>query len=102
MAMTDRAISFNDQSIQENHHCSAVFAGMARDGGINILSSLGTDASREVRRLVILMTLGTDMKRHFQHFQVWRDAPCAPRDFVCSPHGDDDRDSAARRRRHRG
>lgn len=70
MAMTDRAIAFNDQSIQENHHCSVVFAGMARDGGINILGALSADAAREVRRLMIMMTLGTDMKRHFQHFQV--------------------------------
>ena len=71
-AGTSRALLFNDQSVQENYHCMTVFTRMSKDSSINILSSLDPAQAKEVRRLVILMTLGTDMKNHFKHFQEFK------------------------------
>ena len=71
-AVTDRALTFNDQSVQENYHCMNILRRMARDGSVNILRTLEPAQAREVRRLLILMTLGTDMKHHFKHVQDFK------------------------------
>ena len=71
-AVTDRALTFNDQSVQENYHCMTIFTNMAKEPSINILADLDPKQAREVRRLMILMTLGTDMKSHFKHFQDFK------------------------------
>jgi hypothetical protein len=73
-AATDRALAFNDQSIQENFHLSTVFAHMAADPALNLLAALGPQRAREVRRLAILAILATDMKGHFQHVHEFRSA----------------------------
>jgi hypothetical protein len=71
-ALTDRALLFNDQSVQENYHCMSIFTAMAKDPAINVLGALDPAKAKEVRRLIILMTLGTDMKSHFKHFQDFK------------------------------
>ena len=71
-ALTDRALAFNDQSVQENYHLMTVFTRMAGDSRVNILGALKPDVAREVRRLMIHMTLATDMKAHFKHFQDFK------------------------------
>ena len=71
-AQTARALDFNDQSVQENYHLRAVFTRMAADARVDLLAALRPDAAREVRRLVILCTLATDMTGHFKHLQDFR------------------------------
>jgi hypothetical protein len=68
-ALTERALTFNDQSVQENYHCMTILTSMAKDSRIDILHALGPAQAKEVRRLLILLTLGTDMKHHFKHVQ---------------------------------
>ena len=72
-ALTDRALAFNDQSVQEHYHCASVLTRTARDATVNLLAALDPAQAREARRLVILITLATDMKHHGKHthdFQV--------------------------------
>ena len=38
-AVTDRALTFNDHSIQENFHCMAVFSSMAQDPRLGLAST---------------------------------------------------------------
>ncbi len=71
-AVTDRALLFNDQSVQENYHCMSIFTAMAKDPAIDLLGTLNPAKAKEVRRLMILMTLATDMKSHFKHFQDFK------------------------------
>jgi hypothetical protein len=63
--LTDRALSFNDQSIQENFHVWKIFSKMAEDQEINIFQTLSADQFVELRRLLIMMILSTDMSKHF-------------------------------------
>jgi len=65
-ALTDRALKFNDQSIQENFHLSMLFSAMKDDvKDINILKGFTADEYVEIRRMIISMVLSTDMSRHF-------------------------------------
>ncbi|XP_063150028.1 dual specificity calcium/calmodulin-dependent 3',5'-cyclic nucleotide phosphodiesterase 1B isoform X1 [Candoia aspera] len=62
---SDTAILYNDRSVLENHHISAVFR-MMQDEEMNILVNLTKDEFVELRSLVIEMVLATDMSCHFQ------------------------------------
>ncbi|XP_038235131.1 calcium/calmodulin-dependent 3',5'-cyclic nucleotide phosphodiesterase 1B isoform X2 [Dermochelys coriacea] len=62
---SDCAILYNDRSVLENHHISAVFRMMQEDE-MNIFINLAKDEFVELRSLVIEMVLATDMSCHFQ------------------------------------
>ncbi|XP_006131197.2 dual specificity calcium/calmodulin-dependent 3',5'-cyclic nucleotide phosphodiesterase 1B isoform X2 [Pelodiscus sinensis] len=62
---SDCAILYNDRSVLENHHISAVFR-MMQDDEMNIFINLAKDEFGELRSLVIEMVLATDMSCHFQ------------------------------------
>lgn len=62
-ALTELAITYNDVSPLENHHCASLFA-ILRKPELNILSSLSVADFKEVRRLVITSILATDMGKH--------------------------------------
>nr|XP_060619789.1 dual specificity calcium/calmodulin-dependent 3',5'-cyclic nucleotide phosphodiesterase 1B isoform X1 [Anolis sagrei ordinatus] len=62
---SDTAILYNDRSVLENHHISAVFR-MMQDDEMNVLVNLNKDEFTELRSLVIEMVLATDMSCHFQ------------------------------------
>ncbi|NXS75843.1 PDE1B phosphodiesterase, partial [Pandion haliaetus] len=62
---SDCAILYNDRSVLENHHISAVFR-MMQDDEMNIFVNLTKDEFVELRALVIEMVLATDMSCHFQ------------------------------------
>ncbi|KAI6062523.1 Calcium/calmodulin-dependent 3',5'-cyclic nucleotide phosphodiesterase 1B [Aix galericulata] len=62
---SDCAILYNDRSVLENHHISAVFR-MMQDEEMNIFVNLTKDEFAELRALVIEMVLATDMSCHFQ------------------------------------
>jgi len=71
-AATERALAFNDQSVQENYHLSTVLSRMARDPSVDIFANLAQAQAREARRLIIHMILGTDMKGHFKCVQGFK------------------------------
>ncbi|XP_077185384.1 dual specificity calcium/calmodulin-dependent 3',5'-cyclic nucleotide phosphodiesterase 1B isoform X2 [Paroedura picta] len=66
---SDTAILYNDRSVLENHHISAVFRMMQEDE-MNILVNLNKDEFMELRSLVIEMVLATDMSCHFQQVKT--------------------------------
>eukprot|EP00002_Diphylleia_rotans_P020520 TRINITY_DN397_c0_g1_i2.p1 TRINITY_DN397_c0_g1~~TRINITY_DN397_c0_g1_i2.p1 ORF type:complete len:959 (-),score=216.41 TRINITY_DN397_c0_g1_i2:124-3000(-) len=61
----DVALTYNDQSVLENHHCYKAFV-ILRESGCNIAKSLTTNEMKEFRRIVISSILNTDMARHFE------------------------------------
>jgi len=63
--VTERAISFNDQSIQENFHAKNIFSQMSQVPEINIFQHFNANQHREMRRMLIELILATDMTKHF-------------------------------------
>lgn len=70
---SDCAILYNDRSVLENHHISAVFR-MMQDDEMNIFVNLTKDEFVELRALVIEMVLATDMSCHFQQVKSMKTA----------------------------
>ncbi|XP_030330571.1 calcium/calmodulin-dependent 3',5'-cyclic nucleotide phosphodiesterase 1B [Strigops habroptila] len=68
---SDCAILYNDRSVLENHHISAVFRLM-QDDEMNIFVNLTKDEFVELRALVIEMVLATDMSCHFQQVKTMK------------------------------
>ncbi|XP_029450985.1 calcium/calmodulin-dependent 3',5'-cyclic nucleotide phosphodiesterase 1B isoform X2 [Rhinatrema bivittatum] len=68
---SDCALLYNDRSVLENHHVSAVFRIMQEDE-MNIFINLTKDEFAELRSLVIEMVLATDMSCHFQQVKTMR------------------------------
>mmetsp|Transcript_22078 Transcript_22078/g.42913 ORF Transcript_22078/g.42913 Transcript_22078/m.42913 type:complete len:569 (+) Transcript_22078:93-1799(+) len=64
-AKTDRALTHNDVSIQENHHIMTVFTHMHKNKDINILAGFDAAQTAEIRRIIIAVVLATDMSKHF-------------------------------------
>lgn len=61
-AGTELALTHNDQSVLENHHCVVAFRIIRKH---NILQSLSTPQFASVRKLIIKSILATDMTCHF-------------------------------------
>ncbi|XP_044143432.1 LOW QUALITY PROTEIN: calcium/calmodulin-dependent 3',5'-cyclic nucleotide phosphodiesterase 1B [Bufo gargarizans] len=70
---SDCAILYNDRSVLENHHVSAVYRIM-QDDEMNIFVNLTKDEFTELRSLVIEMVLATDMSCHFQQVKTVKSA----------------------------
>ncbi|XP_066440406.1 dual specificity calcium/calmodulin-dependent 3',5'-cyclic nucleotide phosphodiesterase 1B isoform X2 [Eleutherodactylus coqui] len=68
---SDCAILYNDRSVLENHHVSAVYRIMQEDE-MNIFANLTKDEFTELRALVIEMVLATDMSCHFQQVKTMK------------------------------
>eukprot|EP00286_Rhodomonas_abbreviata_P008733 CAMPEP_0181332978 /NCGR_PEP_ID=MMETSP1101-20121128/25405_1 /TAXON_ID=46948 /ORGANISM="Rhodomonas abbreviata, Strain Caron Lab Isolate" /LENGTH=616 /DNA_ID=CAMNT_0023442705 /DNA_START=91 /DNA_END=1937 /DNA_ORIENTATION=- len=71
-AVTDRALSFNDQSIQEMFHISSFFHAMQKDDSINLMKSLTQKQYLELRSIIIRVVLATDMSKHFQELKDFK------------------------------
>jgi len=59
------AISYNDQSVLENHHIASSFAVMLSDAKYNVLTNLNREDFKKARSLMIGCVLATDMSKHF-------------------------------------
>jgi hypothetical protein len=59
----DRALLYNDKSVNEHHHVAAAFAVM-QHSDFNFLANLPVDDYRRLRSLIIDLVLGTDMVNH--------------------------------------
>ncbi|KRY30207.1 putative 3',5'-cyclic phosphodiesterase pde-1 [Trichinella spiralis] len=62
---SDYALIYNDRSVLENHHVSAIFRLMHDSSQYNILEKLTKEEIRQFRNLVIEIVLCTDMSTHF-------------------------------------
>ncbi|KFD70208.1 hypothetical protein M514_03299 [Trichuris suis] len=62
---SDYALLYNDRSVLENHHASAIFRLMHDYSQYNILEKLSKQEYREFRNLVVEIVLCTDMSTHF-------------------------------------
>jgi len=62
---SDLAITYNDVSILENHHCAFAFRSM-RVAGRDFAAKLDPDTYKVFRETVIAVVLGTDMTKHFE------------------------------------
>ncbi|EKX41861.1 hypothetical protein GUITHDRAFT_141617 [Guillardia theta CCMP2712] len=69
---SERALSFNDESIQEQYHISTLFMKTFANPGMNIFENLSDLQLAEVRRMMIKMVLDTDMSKHFTHMASFR------------------------------
>ena len=59
------AITYNDVSVLENKHASALFRMVANDPKIDIFEFLDESSWRTVRKLIIASIMHTDMAKHF-------------------------------------
>ena len=63
---SDIALSFNDQSVLENHHLFHTFQ-LLRIESYSVLDKLSDQEQRVIRESMINQILGTDMKVHFSN-----------------------------------
>lgn len=64
-AISEKAIRYSDQSVQENFHIAESFAILA-DEHYNFIAELTRDDFRTFRKRMIGIILATDMSRHFK------------------------------------
>ena len=64
-AISQRAIRYSDQSVQENFHIAESFAILA-DDHYNFIAELTRDDFRTFRKRMIGIVLATDMSKHFK------------------------------------
>ncbi|OEH75163.1 3 5 -cyclic nucleotide phosphodiesterase domain-containing protein [Cyclospora cayetanensis] len=70
-ANTPLAITYNDESVLENHHAALTFRILSKPQ-CNILEKVSQEGYRLIRKLVIGWILETDMKKHFDHIASFR------------------------------
>ncbi|GFH30211.1 phosphodiesterase, partial [Haematococcus lacustris] len=58
------ALRYNDRSPMENHHLAAAFS-LLKDSELNFLAALPKASWERLRKLMVELVLGTDMKQHF-------------------------------------
>ncbi|GFH24218.1 phosphodiesterase [Haematococcus lacustris] len=58
------ALRYNDRSPMENHHLAAAFS-LLKDPELNFLALLPKASWERLRKLMVELVLGTDMKQHF-------------------------------------
>jgi hypothetical protein len=68
-SVTDRAIRYNDVSVQENFHVAESFAILHRDE-TNFLEQLNVDEFKVFRKRMIGCILATDMAKHAADFSA--------------------------------
>lgn len=65
----DKALTYNDRSVLENHHVAATFKILTLEPKCNIFENLTPDEYKEVRNSMIDMILATDNAHHFHHLK---------------------------------
>lgn len=81
------AITYNDQSILENHHCATAYRIVLQEKN-NIFKEISKTHQGQVREIVIKAILSTDVTKHFQileKFQVKLDNNALQPDFDGNP-----------------
>eukprot|EP00286_Rhodomonas_abbreviata_P021273 CAMPEP_0181309958 /NCGR_PEP_ID=MMETSP1101-20121128/12310_1 /TAXON_ID=46948 /ORGANISM="Rhodomonas abbreviata, Strain Caron Lab Isolate" /LENGTH=491 /DNA_ID=CAMNT_0023416515 /DNA_START=168 /DNA_END=1641 /DNA_ORIENTATION=+ len=62
--LSERAMMFNDQSVQENYHLKSFSEKTLADPTVNIFQCLTQEQQLELRKLMIELVLATDMTHH--------------------------------------
>lgn len=62
-ATSERAIRYNDQSVQENFHVAETFSLLTQKK-LNFMQEFSRDEFKTFRKRVVGMILATDMARH--------------------------------------
>ncbi|XP_040580482.1 high affinity cGMP-specific 3',5'-cyclic phosphodiesterase 9A isoform X4 [Lepeophtheirus salmonis] len=70
-ARTDLSIRYNDMSPLENHHCAMCFKILSI-AECNIFANCGTEVSKEIRGDMIILILATDMARHAEILDAFK------------------------------
>lgn len=68
-AMTERAIRYNDVSVQESYHVAEAFAIMQRSDA-NFCETLSANEFKILRKRMISCILATDMAKHSSDFSA--------------------------------
>jgi hypothetical protein len=63
------ALTYNDRSVLENHHCSFAYSAMQHDE-CNILAKMSIREKTDMRAMVISMVLATDVAKHFHEYTL--------------------------------
>eukprot|EP00281_Chroomonas_sp_CCMP1168_P027396 CAMPEP_0206254042 /NCGR_PEP_ID=MMETSP0047_2-20121206/23484_1 /ASSEMBLY_ACC=CAM_ASM_000192 /TAXON_ID=195065 /ORGANISM="Chroomonas mesostigmatica_cf, Strain CCMP1168" /LENGTH=599 /DNA_ID=CAMNT_0053680311 /DNA_START=95 /DNA_END=1891 /DNA_ORIENTATION=- len=71
-SMSERALRFNDQSIQENYHAAHLLTSLCADKSINIFQNMPKKKLALHRSMLIEMLLLTDMSKHFSTVDDFR------------------------------
>uniref|UniRef100_A0A7S0QT34 Phosphodiesterase n=1 Tax=Pyramimonas obovata TaxID=1411642 RepID=A0A7S0QT34_9CHLO len=64
----ERAMIYNDLSVNENHHLSLAFK-IAQDPACDIFQNMKLPEYKSLRQLLVQMVMGTDMSNHFESTQ---------------------------------
>jgi response regulator RpfG family c-di-GMP phosphodiesterase len=67
------SLRYNDRSILENHHCSLGFSLLKKPEN-DIFSGLTDEQRKEVRNLIIMSVLATDLAHHMEITAQWNSA----------------------------
>lgn len=67
------SMRYNDRSILENHHCSLGFTLLKKPEN-DIFSGLNDEQRKEVRNLIIVSVLATDLAHHMEITAQWNSA----------------------------
>lgn len=62
--ISERAMMFNDQSVQENFHLKSFCEQTLTDPTVNIFECLTSEQKLDLRRMIIELVLATDMTFH--------------------------------------
>ena len=82
----DLALRYNDISILENHHCATFFGLLARED-CDFLSGLSRKEFATLRGLVVACILNTDMARHFNLLEDFKQTEKMPKGWSSSEGG---------------
>nr|BCL77499.1 bifunctional adenylyl cyclase/cAMP phosphodiesterase [Cycas revoluta] len=78
------AIRYNNISVLENHHASIAVKTLLDYKSMNVLSSLTEAEQRHVRKLMVALILATDMARHEEFIDSFKERLNDPKPFECS------------------
>uniref|UniRef100_A0A0G4F7T7 Phosphodiesterase n=1 Tax=Chromera velia CCMP2878 TaxID=1169474 RepID=A0A0G4F7T7_9ALVE len=78
------AIRYNDRSVLENHHISAVWSLLVREDA-SFLSHLPTETIAVIREILITIVLSTDMTLHFSKLGAFKAKSAASKSWIENP-----------------
>lgn len=81
------ALTYNDQSVLENHHVSSMFQ-ILHHSGCNLLDHLEKPICDEIRKVIISNILATDMNHHFDILNSFSERAKSQRPFESSNRDD--------------
>jgi len=69
----ERAITYNDLSVNENHHLATAFK-ICQRRSCDIFENMSVPKYKEMRHLLVELVMGTDMVHHFENLEEFSDS----------------------------